>query len=209
MSRTSQALKRLGVGSVSAVTVLAMPYVGVSSAFAAAGDPPVTSITSQTNGASPRNDGTDTTVKISANVAYQPVAAPGANPNAPTAVTFSYAPSAGSDVVIGTDTTAPYSIAWTPPVGGGAFTLKAQALSSTSAPIGNLATKATTVADAPSVHIVSPAEGDPIGMFGGKIIVSGTRSADFPALSVTAQSRDNGLGTLSAAGAATAVPATT
>jgi protocatechuate 3,4-dioxygenase beta subunit len=207
MSSTSQALKRLGVGSVTVATVLAMPYVGVASAFAAAADATVTITSQQTADSSPRNDGTDTTVKVSANVLYTPSTP--ADPNQPAGVKFSYTPSLGLPVVIGTDSTAPYSIAWTPPTGGGAFTLTAQAVLANGSATGTPGSQTTTVVDAPSVHITSPAEGGSIGAFGGFIAVSGTRSADLPALSVKAATRNNTTGALTSYGAATPVAATT
>jgi hypothetical protein len=210
MSRTSKALKRLGVGSVTIGTVFAMPYVGVATAFAATPTDPVVTITSQqTNSASPRNDGTDTTVKVSANVEYTPSSTASENTNAPAGVKFSYTPTAGSDVVIGTDSTFPYSIAWTPPTGGGAFTLHAQAVLANGTATGAAADQTTTVVDAPSVHISSPADGGSIGAYGGFIAVSGTRSADFPALSVQAATRNNSTGLLSGYGTPTVVAATT
>jgi hypothetical protein len=210
MSRTSKALKRLGVGSVTIGTVFAMPYVGVATAFAATPTDPVVTITSQqTNSASPRNDGTDTTVKVSANVVYTPSSTASDNTNAPAGVKFSYTPTGGLPVVIGTDATFPYSIAWTPPTGGGAFTLTAQAVLANGTATGTAGTRPTSVVDAPAVHISSPAEGGSIGAYGGVIAVSGTRSADFPALSVKAATRDNSTGVLSAYGTPTVVAATT
>jgi hypothetical protein len=205
MSSTSRTLKRLGVATVGVSTLVATPILGMATAYAAA---PTITITSQsTNSASTNNDGTDTTVKISANV----VAATA--PNAAVAsVRFSYTPLAGTPTVIGTDTTAPYSINWTPPAGGGTFTLTADAFdSANTTPASATATKAGVVVtnNASSVHFLTPAEGGQIGVFNGKIAVSGSRSADFPALSVTSQTRDNTTGVLSAAGAATVVPATT
>ena len=212
MSRTSKTLKRLGVGSVTVGTVFAMPYVGVTSAFAATPTDPSVQITSQqTNSSSPRNDGTDTTVKISANVTYTPSATASDNTNAPQGVKFSYTP-AGSvtPVTIGTDNTFPYSINWAPPAGGGAVTLTATIVDSAGNALGATPsdTQATTVVDAPTVHIVTPAEGGTIGAFGGFVAVSGTRSADAPPLSITAATRNNATGVISAAGAATAVAGT-
>jgi hypothetical protein len=208
MSSTSQALKRLGVGSVAVATVLATPYVGVGSAFAAGPGveptPGDVSITSQVTGnASPRNDGTDTTVKVTANVAYAPAVSPASNANAPGAVRFTYRPAGGTtDVLIGDDSTAPYSIQWTPPAGGGTgYTLYAEALNqagnSYPAPAKSTA-KTTSVQDAPSVHIVSPVEGGTLGYFNDgtnrTVVVSGTRSADLPAIDLYTQIRDNTTG---------------
>jgi hypothetical protein len=212
MSSTSQALKRLGVGTVTVATVLAMPYVGVASAFAAAPGvapaPTDVTITSQVTGnSSPRNDGTDTTVKVSANVAYAPAVSPASNAAAPGSVKFTYRPAGGTtDVLIGTDATAPYSVAWTPPAGGGTgYTLFAEALTSTGASYATPAksvARTTSVTDASSVHITAPVEGGTEGYYastlpaGNVISVSGTRSSDLPTIDLYTQVRDNSTGVL-------------
>jgi hypothetical protein len=192
MSSTSQTLKRLGVGTVTVATVLAMPYVGVASALAAApvaGTPATIAIASQAGGfASTRNDGTNVTVKISATVTP-----PGTGSDAIAAVRFSATSAVvgSAPVVIGTDSTAPFSVEWAP-TAGGVYTETAEALNAA----GTSATQPATVGDLSSVHITSPVEGALIGSFGGKIIVSGTRSSDLPALAITASSRDNSNGAL-------------
>jgi hypothetical protein len=191
MSSTSRALKRLGVGTVAGCTLLATPYFGVAAAFAVS-LPATVTIASQADGfASTRNDGTNTTVKISATVTA-PQAGGGA---AVSAVRFSYQ-SGATTTVIGTDNTAPFSIDWTPPAAG-AYTELAEGLDSNGTVIGGAGspatdTQAATVGDLSSVHVTSPTDGGSIGRSSaGSIIVSGTRSADLPAIAVTTTTIDN------------------
>jgi hypothetical protein len=191
MSSTSRTLKRLGVGSVGVVTILATPYLGAATAFAVPAPATVT-IASQAGGfASTRNDGTNTTVKISATVT-PPQTGGGA---AVAAVRFSYQ-SGATTTVIGTDNTAPYSIEWTPPAAG-AYTELAEGLDTNGTVIGGPGspatdTQAATVGDLSSAHITSPTDGGTIGRSAaGTIIVSGTRSADLPAVAVSATTIDN------------------
>lgn len=192
MSSTSQALKRLGVGTVTVATVLAMPYVGVFSANAATGPAKVTIDSQQAGFGSTRSDGTNSTVKISALVTP-----PGTGGGAAVAsVRFSYKVGTAAPVVIGTDATAPYSIEWTPPASG-PYTEIAEGLDSTGIVIGGPTSPATsslpvTVGDFSSVHISTPTDGGSIGRSpSGSIIVTGTRSADLPALSIKATTIDN------------------
>ena len=194
MSSTSQALKRLGVGTVTVATVLAMPYVGVFSANAATG-PAIVTINSQAGGppgsGSTRSDGSNSTVKISTLVTP-----PGAGGGAAVAsVRFSYVSGTAAPVVIGTDTAAPYSVEWTPPAVG-TFTEIAEGLDASGIVIGGslspaTSSKSVTVGDVSSVHVSSPVDGGSIGRSpSGSIIVTGTRSADLPALSITATTVD-------------------
>jgi hypothetical protein len=204
MSSTSRTLKRLGVGSVGAITFLATPYMAGAALAAApvAGTPASITIASQSTGTgSTRNDGTNTTVKISATVTPAGTGQP-----AIASVRFSYQSTVvGSPVtVIGTDTTAPYSIEWAPPAAG-TYSEIAEALDSTGTPIANNTATPVAVADVSSVHITSPAEGTAVGTSGGNIVVSGTRSSDLPQVDVTAQTRSNDSGALTSAGAATTV----
>ena len=206
MSSTSQALKRLGVGTVTVATVLAMPYVGVFSANAATGPAKVT-IDSQAGGfGSTRSDGANSTVKISTLVTP-----PGTGGGAAVAsVRFSYKSGTAAPVIIGTDTAAPYSIEWTPPAPG-TFTEIAEGLDASGIVIGGPTSPATstlpvTIGDFSSVHVSSPVDGGSIGLSpSGSIIVTGTRSADLPGLSITATTVDN----TDTAGAATGTANTT
>jgi hypothetical protein len=193
---------------------LSTPYLGVGSAFAATPTgPAAVTITSQTTGfASALDDGTDTKIKVSANVTV-----PGTGESAVASVRFTYTPvdalgnALGATVAIGTDTTAPYSALYNAPdtpVGTAAYREAAEALSSTGSVIGQDTVDEVVKNTNSTVHISAPAEGATIGRSaGGNIVVSGTRSADKPALSITARTRDNSDGSLGAAGAATAVAA--
>jgi adhesin/invasin len=186
---------------------MATPYLGATAAYAAPGDPTVTITSQSTLTASPRNDGTDATVKISANVEYT-AATPATPANAPAAVRFTYKPAGGTEVVIGTDPSAPYSVNWNPPAGGGAgYELNATVLNSAGTAAGETATataKTVTVLDASSVHITSPAEGGSVGYIStttgttttNSIVVSGTRSADLPPIKLYTQIRNNVTGAL-------------
>jgi hypothetical protein len=204
MSSTSRTLKRLGVGSVGAITFLATPYMAGAALAAAptAGTPASITIASQSNNfGSTRNDGTNTTVKISATVTPA-----GSGQPAIAGVRFSYQSTvAGSTAtVIGTDTTAPYAVEWAPPAAG-SYDEIAEAVDSTGTVIASNTKAAVAVADLSSVHITSPADGATVGAFGGEIVVSGTRSSDLPALSITADTRSNDDGSLTGPAAAATV----
>ena len=210
MTSTSQTLKRLGVATVGACTLLSTPYLGAVAFAGLPGAAPSSAdvtITSQVTGnASPRNDGTDTTVTVSANVAYAAsTATPADNSLAPSAVRFSYQASGSAVVVpIGTDSSAPYAVQWTPPVGGGSgYQLFAEALDANGMPYASAAktTSMTNVVDAPTVHVVSRTTGYSST---NTIVVTGTRSADLPAIDLYTQVRDNATGELSPASMMTA-----
>jgi len=195
MHRT-QTLRRLGVAGLGAATLLSTPWIGaIGTAIAA---PATLQIVSQQTGTgSTRNDGTNTTVKISAVVTTVPSGT--GNPDV-ASVRFSYTtPANSTPVIIGTDSTAPYSVPWAPPSPGD-YTVLAEPLAAGGGSAGSSDTQAVTVGDFSSVHISSPAEGAAIGSFDGFIIVSGTRSSDLPAISVTSQTRNNATGALSASG---------
>ncbi|MCW2598789.1 MAG: hypothetical protein JWM02_618, partial [Frankiales bacterium] len=209
MSSTSRTLKRLGVGSVGVITLLATPYLGVAPALAAVPSGPATvQIVSQGSGTgSTLSDGANTSVKISANVTV-----PDASNAAVAGVRFFSQVGAAAPVLIGSDTTAPYSVEWSP--AAGTYNEIAEAFSAASTVIStDQVTGVVVDATSPSVHISSPAEGATIGRSpgsaGGTIVVSGTRSADLPQLAVTASTRDNSDGSLAASGTSSNVPAGT
>src|SRR3954451_12280111 len=146
----SRTLKRLGVAGLGAATFLSTPWIGaVGTALAT---PATVQIMSQTtNSGSTQNDGTNTTIKISANTT--PPTAPDTDPV--TGVRFTYSqtvPPGASNVVIGTDNTAPYSIEWTPPTNA-TYDLQAEALGAANNVI-DTDTKTGVVVNntAPSVH---------------------------------------------------------
>lgn len=209
MSSTTRTLKRLGVGLVSGAMLLATPYVGVTTAFAATPSGPgsVAIVSQTTNTGSTLNDGTNNTVKISATVDN----VPGTGQLAVAGVRFysqdTSTPTPGTPVLIGTDTTYPYSIEWAP--AAGSYNEIAEAFASNGTVIDS-DTKAVTIGGTlSSVHITSPTDGASIGQSGGFLVVSGTRSADLPAITVTARTRDNSNGALTAAGAGSTVIAGT
>lgn len=200
MDRQSKTLRRLGVTGLGAITLLSAPSFGVLAASAA---PATITIVSQTTGsASTRNDGTNTTARITANVAP----ATGSDA-AVSSVRFTYQSTAAGSapVVIATDTTAPYSAEFSAPAG--TYRLTAEALDAGNNVVSRSDKTAVLVGDLPAVHVSSPAEGTQIGYFNGRIPVSGTRSADLPPLSLTASCRNPLDGGVSAPGAATTVPA--
>lgn len=203
MSRKSTTLRRFGAGSLGACMLLATPYLGAvaNAAAPAPGTAATVTIASQTgNTGSTLNDGTNATVKISATTTPN-----GSGQAAVAGVRFSYQAATGGPVVIGTDTTAPYAAEWAPPAAG-TYTEIAEALDAANTVINSSSKPGVVVAaTTSSVHISSPADGAMVGAFGGNIVVSGTRSSDLPALSISAQTRDNSSGTLTAAGAPTAV----
>ena len=206
MTSTSQTLKRLGVATVGACTLLSTPYLGAVAFAGVQGAAPTAAevtITSQVTGnASARNDGTDATVTVTANVAYAPSVAtdavPADNTNAPSAVRFSYSIAGGTEVLIGTDAYAPYSVQWTPPASGGTgYKLFAEALNASGVAYTSAAKSvaaSTSVVDAPTVHVLSRTTGYSAA---STIVVSGTRSADLPAIDLYTQVRDNATGVLS------------
>ena len=222
MSHLSKTLRRLGVATVGACTLLAMPYLGGGAAFAVAPTittAPAITIVSQANAyASIKFDGTNSSVKISANVlvpfnagtdtTWQPVAG----------VRFSYQTGAGATigaaVPIATVATAPYSVEWTPPAAG-QYTEVAETLNAAGAVMTTTSKTVNIDAIAPSVHITSPTGGASIGInptnssVANSIIVSGTRSADLPTISLSTGIRDNSSGTITPGGAGAQVQAGT
>ena len=209
MSHLSKTLRRLGVATVGACTLLAMPYLGGGAAFAVAPTittaPAITIVSQGNNWASTKFDGTNSTVKISANVlvpfnagtdtTWQPVAG----------VRFSYQTGSGTGVgpavAIGTVTTVPYSIEWAPPAPG-SYTEVAETLNAAGAVMTTTSKAVNVDANAPSVRITSPSGGASIGVnptssiVANSIIVSGTRSADLPGVTLTANVRDNSSGVI-------------
>src|SRR5581483_9027549 len=199
-SRTLRRLGLIGVGSVIALGIPAAGFVGTANAAAA-----TVKLYSQHNGtAATTNDGTNSTIKLSA-VQLTPNTSP--DP-AIASMRFSYqqtAPSSGPLTTIGTDNSFPYSIEWTPP-SNGTYSLTAEPLASGGGSGGTPDVETGIVVDntSPTVHITSPTDGStvPWTTTGSNdyIGVAGTRSntvADGrPAISFNTRLYDHNTGTI-------------
>jgi hypothetical protein len=194
MNRTSQVLRRLGVTGLAAVA-FASPLLFALPAQAAPG-----TVTLQdpmaVPGASYRNDGTNTTVHLYATITQATAGDPQIS-----FVRFTQqmiVPTAApTPTTICDDSTAPYSCEWQPSANG-TYTITAEAHEANGTLIDS-SSQTVPVSDiSSSVHFTRPTEGGPVGYnpTTGLINVGGTRSSDFPTITVDA---DGGTGA-SAAG---------
>jgi hypothetical protein len=198
-SRTLRRLGLIGVGSVIALGTPVAGLVGTASAVPAT----VQLYSQQNNAASTFNDGTNTTIKLSAVETSAPT---GSDP-AIAAMRFTYqktsAPADANPTIIGTDPTFPWSIDWTPP-SNGTYTLTAEPLASGGGSGGTADINTGVVVNdsSPTVHITSPTDGsvtnwtttgggspsDYVGVKGTRSLMPG--SGGMPAVSFKTQLYD-------------------
>lgn len=186
MSVTPRRPQRTALTALMAAAVLAGPVLGRSPAFAGSPEPGPTPSVMLLNDygaiSSTRFDGVGSTVQLLAQVVD-----PAHQVASVRFLSTARTPQDTSTTMIGTVTKAPYTLAWTPDGGEGEYLLIVQALGADGRPLAEDTTDTTVSASASSVHLTGPTSGSALALGPEHTVqVTGTRSADLPALEVGA-----------------------